>query len=1047
MLAAGEASRTEATEADATAAWPPQGGSAATPTEGGGAEGEGLPFLAPPTKPGSLGRLGHYEVQGIIGRGGFGIVLRAFDEKLHRVVAVKVLAPAYAVIGSARERFIREARAAAAVKNEHVVAIYQVQDEEQPPYLVMELIDGITLQKKLDRKGALPIKEILRIGMQTAEGLAAAHRQGLIHRDIKPANILLENGVERVRITDFGLARAVDDASVSQSGTVAGTPMYMSPEQAEGLVLDPRSDLFSLGSVLYAMCTGHPPFRASGTHAVLKRVIEAAPRPIREVNSEIPDWLAALIARLHAREPKERFQTAQEVAELLGQYLADVQAGRTPRGSNRAEGPAPLRSRRSWLRRVAVGAALLAGLAVLGFVLLRRGSPGNSQTAPGQTEPPTFVGIFGGPDWRPLYDGKSYAGWEAFGNSNAGAGEFLLFPGGAVDTLDRMPANFHLRMEVNLLAGQGTVRFHAQARPQEANPPYPKDGWFLNFIELAPGQVNAELHARSPAAAGGPVNTAFGGTVAECRKWFYLEIITRDDGTRVRVNGRDCMTAGGKVTPGVLSLWNTGRGNSQIAFRKIEIKDLTPAAAAPPLAVAPFDAAGAKEHQETWASHLGVPVEIENSIGMKLRLIPAAGEFMTLTDNPEKNPPRRVAVPQPFYLGLHEVTVGQFKKFAAETGYKTDAEKKDNGEYWDRRRGRPVHTPGLHWRNPPFAQSNDHPVCLVSWNDARSFCEWLSLKEGRSYRLPSEAQWEYACRAGAPTIGLADPAGANLKNPAGTVKVGSYAPNAFGLFDMLGNVHEWCDDVPGAGDRRVRRGGGYSSGYTAEALIGKGNDTADRAYAGIGFRVALVGLLKAKARAEPGWGPLFNGKNLAGWEGLPGLWKVEGQDVIGSANDPKGVFLNTFLVSKKKFTDFEVRFQVRLRGEQGNSGLQIRSKLASREDFAVHGPQIDIGRGVWSYLYQEGPRGRFLAQAPSEVVARTIRPLGFNDFHIRCVGKHLTVKFNGDTTIDGEFPDLPAEGVLALQLLREGPMEVTFRNMEIKELPPPPKPRPAGVGG
>ena len=128
----------------------------------------------------------------------------------------------------------------------------------------MEFIDGMSLQDKLDKQGPLGLKEILRIGMQIAEGLAAAHKQGLVHRDIKPANILLENGVERVKITDFGLARAVDDASVTQSGVVAGTPMYMSPEQAEGEPIDHRADLFSLGSVLYAMCTGRPPFRAVG---------------------------------------------------------------------------------------------------------------------------------------------------------------------------------------------------------------------------------------------------------------------------------------------------------------------------------------------------------------------------------------------------------------------------------------------------------------------------------------------------------------------------------------------------------------------------------------------------------------------------------------------------------------------------------------------------------------------------------------------------------------------------------------------------------------
>ena len=301
---------------------------AETKAEVGGDQEDWLSFLSPSAKPGHLGQLGHYDILEVLGKGGFGVVLKGFDERLHRIVAIKVLSPAFAANGAARLRFIREARAAAAVKNEHVVGIYDVQEKANPPYLVMECVDGVSLQDKINKQGPLGVTETLRIGMQIAEGLAAAHKQGKIHRDIKPANILLENGVERVKITDFGLARAVDDASVTQSGTVAGTPMYMSPEQAEGIPIDSRSDLFSLGTVLYAMCTGHPPFRASGTHAVLKRVIDASPRPIREINNDIPDWLEGIIAKLHAKKPEDRFAKATQVAELLGAKLADVQAGR-----------------------------------------------------------------------------------------------------------------------------------------------------------------------------------------------------------------------------------------------------------------------------------------------------------------------------------------------------------------------------------------------------------------------------------------------------------------------------------------------------------------------------------------------------------------------------------------------------------------------------------------------------------------------------------------------------------------------------------------------
>src|SRR5436190_10576395 len=189
----------------------------------------------------------------------------------------------------------------------------------------MQCVSGLSLQQRIDRDGPLELHEILRIGMQTAAGLAAAHAQGLIHRDIKPANILLENGVERVKITDFGLARAAADASVTQSGVIAGTPQYMSPEQARGEAVDQRTDLFSLGSVLYAMCTGRTPFRASGSMAVLKRVCEETPTPIRETNPEIPDWLVAIIDKLHAKDPGQRYQSAAEVAELLARHLAHVQ--------------------------------------------------------------------------------------------------------------------------------------------------------------------------------------------------------------------------------------------------------------------------------------------------------------------------------------------------------------------------------------------------------------------------------------------------------------------------------------------------------------------------------------------------------------------------------------------------------------------------------------------------------------------------------------------------------------------------------------------------
>jgi serine/threonine protein kinase len=209
-----------------------------------------LDWLDPPAHPEHLGSLAEYEVIDWLGQGGMGAVFKAFDTSLNRFVAIKVLAPPWVPDPDARRRFMREARAAAAISHPHVIAIHAVGIFKGRPYIVMEYVPGASLQQRLDSGAPLEVREILCIAMQVASGLAAAHSQGLIHRDIKPANIMLENDLERVKITDFGLAKAVDDTFMTQLGTLAGTPRFMAPEQARGERLDRRADLFSLGGVL-----------------------------------------------------------------------------------------------------------------------------------------------------------------------------------------------------------------------------------------------------------------------------------------------------------------------------------------------------------------------------------------------------------------------------------------------------------------------------------------------------------------------------------------------------------------------------------------------------------------------------------------------------------------------------------------------------------------------------------------------------------------------------------------------------------------------------
>ncbi|MFO1004082.1 MAG: serine/threonine-protein kinase [Planctomycetaceae bacterium] len=205
-----------------------------------------------------------------------------------------------------------------------VLPIYAVAEWKGVPYLVTQYSRGTTLQKRVQSDGPLEVKEILRLGMQTARGLAAAHAQGLVHRDVKPSNILLDGSVERAMLTDFGLARAVDDASITRTGVIAGTPQYMSPEQARGGGVDARSDLFSLGCVLYFLCTGHPPFRADNSYAILRLITDEEPRSIREINPDVPAWLSSIVQKLMAKRAEDRYGSASEVASILESCLAHV---------------------------------------------------------------------------------------------------------------------------------------------------------------------------------------------------------------------------------------------------------------------------------------------------------------------------------------------------------------------------------------------------------------------------------------------------------------------------------------------------------------------------------------------------------------------------------------------------------------------------------------------------------------------------------------------------------------------------------------------------
>ncbi|VTS08308.1 ABC transporter substrate-binding protein [Tuwongella immobilis] len=277
-----------------------------------------VPLLQPPRNTDEIGWLLHFRVLRARGEGGMGLVLEAEDTHLNRRVALKLMRPHLAHDTSARERFLREARATAAVRSDHIVTIYEVGMVGEVPYLAMELLEGETLEAIIRRDAPLPPAKVLDYSLQMARGLATAHQRDLIHRDIKPSNLWFDSNSRRVKILDFGLARPMfDNSSMTVTGAVVGTPAYMAPEQADGEQVDGRADLFSLGCVMYELCTGRPPFTGNSAVAIMKAAAMQRHVPIEQLNPAIPSGLRSLIDRLLSKRPADRPNTAAMVVEEL----------------------------------------------------------------------------------------------------------------------------------------------------------------------------------------------------------------------------------------------------------------------------------------------------------------------------------------------------------------------------------------------------------------------------------------------------------------------------------------------------------------------------------------------------------------------------------------------------------------------------------------------------------------------------------------------------------------------------------------------------------
>jgi serine/threonine protein kinase len=275
-------------------------------------------------------RLESYEIVSCLGRGGMGEVYKARDSRLNRFVALKVLPDTAALDPERRERFEREARAIAALNHPHIVTIHSIESVEGVPLLTMELAEGRPLSEVIPN-GGLALAEVLKIAIAVADAVAAAHQKGITHRDLKPGNVMVgerEHG-GRIKVLDFGLAKLAEESRAGSDvtpmpavpatgeGQILGTAAYMSPEQPEGRPLDARSDLFSIGIILYEMATGQRPFSGDTSISIISSIVKDTPTPITDLNPSLPRDLARIVRHALAKDPERRYQTAKDLRRTL----------------------------------------------------------------------------------------------------------------------------------------------------------------------------------------------------------------------------------------------------------------------------------------------------------------------------------------------------------------------------------------------------------------------------------------------------------------------------------------------------------------------------------------------------------------------------------------------------------------------------------------------------------------------------------------------------------------------------------------------------------
>jgi len=771
--------------------------------------------------------ISHYRVRKKLGRGGMGEVYLADDNNLPRQVAIKFMLPEFAAEPELRARFQHEARSAALINHPNVVTIYDVGEFNQQPYFVMEFIDGESLAAVIDH-GGLSLDEVLDLTLQICAGLGKAHQKGVLHRDLKPSNILRDSD-GRVKIVDFGLAKLRDATSLTSTGEVMGTLAYMSPEQARGWKLDVRSDIFSLGVILYELVTRRLPFEGTTREALYWAVLQQEPEPLARYKRGVPLGLQGIIDRALDKDRDLRYQTVESLAADLKREKK-LLSGAPPTISMPPKREAPLPPREQpqprreepkpkpaapkllpprWSPKLVlfgIGGILFVILVVY-LLLSRDGS--EIQSATGDI---ASLSITTTPRETAVFLDGDFIGNTPLANYRANAGKFSL--------RIQQPNYFSRDTTITLVKG-GKYNLLFKLRPATAKVTIAVDPANAEVIIDGSNSIAASQRQRLPLSVGmhsldlsadgyKPVQIKFRVTARDTTLQYNLQREVRAEYGIIWLKS----FLAGKVYIDGNFINNIGAGEEKdydqpVGTHKVEVRGANETLSQNVTVTKGKSAPVTLRPKATVSPP--TPVETATKMPDGMARIPG-GYFLMGSDKYNDEKPVHKVYVDGFYLDKYEVTVAQYERFLNATGQRQP-------ENWNEQ-----------------LQQRNHPVVYVSWDDAVAYARWAGK------RLPTEAEWEYAARGG--NAGLdgkakyeypwgneASHERANYSGKEGknqwdrTAPVGSFSANGYGLYDMAGNVWEWCADWydenyytqspernprgPSNGQSRVLRGGGW----------------------------------------------------------------------------------------------------------------------------------------------------------------------------------------------------------------------------------------------